>query len=132
EMFKADAGLDITHVPYRGGTLLVTSVLAGEVQVFLDNLISMLPHIQAGKVRALAVASEQRVAQLPDVPTLAESGYAGFDVQSWFGLAAPAGTPPAVIERLNHALNTALAAPELRQRLGEMAATPEPGTPAQM
>jgi tripartite-type tricarboxylate transporter receptor subunit TctC len=88
--------------------------------------------VQAGKLRAIAITSARRSALLPDVPTLAESGYAGFDVQSWFGLAAPAGTPPAVIERLNHALNTALAAPELRQRLGEMAATPEPGTPAQM
>src|SRR5256885_5504651 len=96
-MFKADAGLDITHVPYRGGTLLVTSVLAGEVQVFFDNLISMLPHIQAGKGRALAVASEQRVAQIPDVPTLAEVGYPQLNMSSWTRLAAPAGTPaPAV------------------------------------
>lgn len=132
EMFRQLSGLRMLHVPYRGSAPAITDLLGGQVDSMFDNAPSALPHVQAGKLRAIAITSARRSALLPDVPTLAESGYAGFDVQSWFGLAAPAGTPPAVIERLNHALNTALAAPELRQRLGEMAATPEPGTPAQM
>ncbi|MFG0676671.1 MAG: Bug family tripartite tricarboxylate transporter substrate binding protein [Delftia tsuruhatensis] len=124
EMFKADAGLDITHVPYRGGTLLVTSVLAGEVQVFFDNLISMLPHIQAGKVRALAVASEQRVAQIPDVPTLAEVGYPQLNMSSWTGLAAPAGTPAPVVQALFKAVRQAATAPAMVASLQDRGVTP--------
>jgi tripartite-type tricarboxylate transporter receptor subunit TctC len=124
EMFKADAGLDITHVPYRGGTLLVTAVLAGEVQVFFDNLISMLPHIQAGKVRALAVASEQRVAQIPDVPTLAEVGYPQLNMSSWTGLAAPAGTPAPVVQALFKAVRQAATAPAMVASLRDRGVMP--------
>ena len=97
-----------------------------------DNTPSALPHVQGGRLRAIAITSARRSPLLPDVPTLAESGYPGFDVQSWFGLAAPAGTPRPVIDRLNAALGKVLAAPEVRQRLQDLAASPEPGTPEQM
>ena len=132
EMFKRLAGIRMLHVPYRGSAPAITDLLGGQVDSMFDNAPSALPHVQSGKLRAIAVTSARRLALLPDVPTLAESGFEGFDVQSWFGLAAPAGTPPAVVERLNQALNTALAEPALRQRLRDMAATPEPGTPQQM
>ena len=91
EMLKASTGAFTTHIPYRGGTPLITAVLGNEVQFILDNLVIMLPHAQAGKVRALAVAADQRLPQLPDVPTLAEVGYPELNLTSWTGLAAPAG-----------------------------------------
>ena len=94
------------------------------MQVFLDNLISMLPHIQAGKVRALAVASEQRVAQLPDVPTLAEVGYPQLNMSSWTGLAAPAGTPAPVVQALFKAVRQAATAPAMVSSLQDRGVTP--------
>jgi tripartite-type tricarboxylate transporter receptor subunit TctC len=132
ELFKMEARLPMLHVPYRGSAPAITDLVGGQVQSMFDNAPSALPHVKAGKLRALAVTSPQRLPQLPDVPTLAESGFPGFDVHSWFGLAAPAGTPRAVVERLNAELAKALAQPELRQRLLDMAATPEPLTPDQM
>lgn len=132
EMFKMQTGLNMLHVPYRGSAPAVADLIGGQVQSMFDNAPSALPQVQAGKLRAVAVTSAQRLPMLPDVPTLAESGFAGFDVQSWFGLAAPAGTPQAVVERLNTALNQALDAPEVTKRLLDLAATPAPGTPAQM
>lgn len=132
EMFKMQTGLNMLHVPYRGSAPAVTDLLGGQVQSMFDNAPSALPHVQAGKLRAVAVTSAQRLPMLPDVPTLAESGFPGLDVQSWFGLAAPAGTPAPVIARLNTALNQALEAPEVKKRLQDLAATPAPGTPAQM
>lgn len=132
EMFKMQSKLKMLHVPYRGSAPAVTDLLGGQVDSMFDNTPSALPHVQAGKLRAIAITSAQRSPLLPDVPTLAESGYAGFDVQSWFGLAAPAGTPRAVIEQVNAALNKVLAQPEVRTRLQELAATPDGGTPDKM
>ena len=132
ELFKMEARLPMLHVPYRGSAPAITDLVGGQVQSMFDNAPSALPHVKAGKLRALAVTSPQRLPQLPDVPTLAESGFPGFDVHSWFGLAAPAGTPRAVLERLSAELAKALAQPELRQRLTDMAATPAPSTPEQM
>ncbi|MDF3833134.1 tripartite tricarboxylate transporter substrate binding protein [Cupriavidus basilensis] len=132
EMFKMQAGLNMLHVPYRGSAPAITDLLGGQVQSMFDNTPSALPHVQAGRLRAIAITSAQRSPLLPDVPTVAESGFPGFDVQSWFSLAAPAGTPRPVIERVNAALNKALAAPDVRQRLHDLAATPEPGTPGQL
>ena len=132
EMFKMQAGLNMLHVPYRGSAPAVTDLLGGQVQSMFDNTPSALPHVQGGRLRALAITSARRSPLLPDVPTLAESGYPGFDVQSWFGLAAPTGTPRAVIDRLNAALGKVLATPEVRQRLQDLAASPEAGTPGQM
>lgn len=132
EIFKMQSRLNLLHVPYRGSAPAISDLIGGQVQSMFDNMPSALPHIKAGRLRAIAVTSAQRSPLLPDVPTLAESGYPGLEVQSWFGLAAPTGTPAAVLERLNQALNKSLAQPELRQRLQEMAATPLPGTPEQM
>jgi tripartite-type tricarboxylate transporter receptor subunit TctC len=132
ELFKMESKLPMLHVPYRGSAPAITDLVGGQVQSMFDNAPSALPHVKAGKLRALAVTSPQRLPQLPDVPTLAESGFPGFDVHSWFGLAAPAGTPRAVVDRLNAELAKALAQPELRQRLLDMAASPEPSTPEQM
>lgn len=132
EMFKAQAKAKMLHVPYRGSSPAVTDLLGGQVQSMFDNAPSALPHVQAGRLRAIAVTSAERSPLLPDVPTLAESGFPGLEVQSWFALAAPAGTPRAVVEKLNSALNKLLAAPDVRQRLRELAATPGERTPEQM
>lgn len=113
EMFKAATGAFTTHIPYRGGTPLITAVLGNEVQFILDNLVIMLPHIQAGKVRALAVAADQRLPQLPDVPTLAEVGYPQLNLTSWTGLAAPAGTPEAVVQTLYKAVRQVATSPAM-------------------
>ncbi|WP_416048347.1 tripartite tricarboxylate transporter substrate binding protein [Cupriavidus basilensis] len=129
EMFKMQARLNMLHIPYRGSAPAVTDLLGGQVQSMFDNTPSALPHVKAGRLRAIAITSAQRSPLLPEVPTVAESGFPGFDVQSWFSLAAPAGTPRPVIERLNSALNKVLAAPDVRQRLQDLAATPEPGSP---
>ena len=113
ELFKMQTGTDILHVPYRGSGPAVADLLGGQVDSMFDNLPSSLPHVQAGKLRAIGVTSPQRLPAVPDVPTLAESGLPGFDVESWFGLMAPAGTPQPVIDRLNQAMNKALANPAL-------------------
>jgi tripartite-type tricarboxylate transporter receptor subunit TctC len=93
EMFKMTARLNMLHVPYRGSAPAINDLLGGQVQSMFDNTPSALPHVRGGKLRAIAITSAQRSPLLPDVPTLAESGFPGFDVQSWFGLAAPASTP---------------------------------------
>jgi len=131
EMFKMQAHLNMLHVPYRGSAPAVSDLLGGQVQSMFDNTPSSLPHVKAGRLRAIAITSAQRSPLLPEVPTVAELGYPGFDVQSWFSLAAPAGTPRPVIDKLNAALNKSLSAPDVRQRLLDLAATPEPGTPEQ-
>jgi tripartite-type tricarboxylate transporter receptor subunit TctC len=132
EMFKMQAKIQMLHIPYKGSAPAVTDLLGGQVESMFDNAPSALPHIKAGKLRAIAVTSAQRSPFLPDVPTIAESGYPGFDVQSWFALVAPAGTPKPIIMQLNAALNKALNSPEVKQRLQELAATPEPGSPEKM
>ena len=132
EMFKMKTGLNMLHVPYRGSAPAVSDLLGGQVQSMFDNSPSSMPHVKAGKLRALAITSKERSPLPPDVPTIAESGFPGFEVQSWFGLSAPAGTPDAVIKRLNTALNTALKDPTIKQRLADLVATTAPGTPDDM
>lgn len=113
ELFKLQTGTDILHVPYRGSGPAVADLLGGQVDSMFDNLPSSLPHVQAGKLRALATTMDQRVDSLPDVPTFTENKLKDFVVQSWFGLSAPKGTPQAVIARLNEALNKSLQSPEV-------------------
>lgn len=113
ELFKIQTGTDILHVPYRGSGPAVTDLLGGQVDSMFDNLPSSLPHIQAGTLRPIATTTSQRVKALPDTPTFTEEGVKDFVVQSWFGLNAPAGTPEPIIQRLNQALNKALANPEV-------------------
>lgn len=132
EIFKMNAGVNLLHVPYRGSSPAITDLIGGQVQSMFDNAPSALPHIKSGRLRAVAITSTRRSTLLPDLPTVAESGFPGFEVHSWFGLAAPAGTPQATVERLNAELGKVLASAEVLQRLQDLAATPEPGTPEQM
>jgi tripartite-type tricarboxylate transporter receptor subunit TctC len=124
ETFKYAAKVDMTHVPYRGAGPALNDTLAGQVQVLFDNLPSSLPHIQAGKLRALAVASDERVASLPDIPTFAEVGLPLVNDPSWFGLVGPARLPAEIAKRLHGALVQALQQPETVKRLEAVAATP--------
>ena len=131
EILKVSTGVFTTHIPYRGGTPLITGVLGNEVQFILDNLVIMLPHIQAGKVRALAVANDQRLPQLPDVPTLAEVGYPQLNLTSWIGIAAPAGTPDAAVQTLHKAVRQVAASPAMIANLKDRGVIPpEEMTPA--
>jgi tripartite-type tricarboxylate transporter receptor subunit TctC len=117
EMLKKAARIDLIHVPYRGTAPSLNGLLAHQVPAILATTIAVMPFIESGKVRALATAGQQRSSILPDLPTLAESGFPQIDVTSWFGLAAPMGTPPAIIERLNRELRAVAEMADLRQRL---------------
>jgi len=131
EMLKAATGIYTNHIPYRGGTQLITAVLSNEVQFNLDNLVVMLPHIESGKVRALAVASEQRMPQMPNVPTFTELGYPQLNLSSWTGIAAPAGTPEPVVQKLHKAIRQAAGDPAMQVALRARGVIPpEEMTPA--
>ncbi|MDR3382699.1 Bug family tripartite tricarboxylate transporter substrate binding protein [Cupriavidus basilensis] len=129
ELFKKRTGIDIIHVPYKGAAPAVADLVAGQVTMMVDNLPSSLPHIQAGKLRALAVTSATRVAELPDVPTMKEAGLDDFQVTAWFGLVAPAGTPAAVVSRLQKTVAGILAEPEVKTRLADLGGVPGGDTP---
>jgi len=131
EMFKSVAGIDITHIPYKGSAPAVADLLAGQVQVMIDGLPSALPHVQAGKLRALAVTSAKRSRAAPELPTIAESGYPGFSADAWSGLFAPKGTPKAVVDKLALETQHILTLPEVQKRLGELGAEPVGSTPAE-
>ncbi|HUI97961.1 MAG TPA: tripartite tricarboxylate transporter substrate binding protein [Xanthobacteraceae bacterium] len=128
ELFKQLAGIDMVHVPYRGGAALATDLMAGRVQAGFDVLTGELPHIQAGAIRALAMAGRTRYPALPDVPTIAET-MPLYVANSWCGVGVPRGTPPAVVARLNYEINAGLGNPAVRGRLDEVAATPMPLAP---
>jgi tripartite-type tricarboxylate transporter receptor subunit TctC len=132
EMFKHMARVDILHVPYKGSAPAITDLLGGQVMIMFDNLPSALPHIKAGKLRALAVTGAQRDPLLPDVPTVAEAGVPGYESGVWFGLAVPAGTPKEEIARLNEAAVKGAKSPEFVKRMTEMGYTIVGGTPEQM
>jgi len=117
ELFKSMAGVDMLHIPYKGSAPAVTDLLAGQVNMMFDNIPSSLPHIKAGKLRALAVTGSKRASSLPDLPTIAEAAIPGYESYVWFGVVAPAGTPPEVIKRLNAELAKAAVTPEFRDRL---------------
>jgi len=119
ELFQVLTGTQLTHVPYRGGGPAMNDLLAGHIQLMFDNLNVSLPHIQAGRLRALGVTSRARAAVLPDVPTLMEAGVPGYEVTSWSGVFAPAGTPPDVVEKLNATINKALGSDTVRARFDE-------------
>lgn len=131
ELFKTMTGVDIVHVPYKGSSPAVTDLMGGQVQLMFDNLPSSLAQIKAGKLRAIAVTSAQRAPALPNVPTIAESGLPGFEASSWFGLLAPAGTPPAVVARINADVNQWLQTAEAKEKLLAQGAVPAGGTPEQ-
>ena len=129
EHFMHLANIDLLHVPYKGAGQAMNDALAGQVDAITDNLPSALPHIKAGKLRALAVLAEKRSPALPDVPTYAELGFPQMGGGGWFGVVAPAGTPAPVVARLNAAIHKAMANPEFVRRMQESGATLIPGTP---
>ena len=131
ELFKTMAGVDMTHVPYKGSAPALIDLMAGQVQLMFDNLPSSLPHIKAGKLRAIAVTSLQRAPALPDVPTIAESGLPGFEATAWFGIVAPAGTPPAIVNRISADVNQWLRTPEAKDKLLAQGAIANGGSPEQ-
>lgn len=120
EMLKMLTKVDITHVPYKGAAPALSDLLAGHVQMMCDNLTNAMPHIKAGKLRALAVTSLKRAPMLPDTPTLSEAGVEGFEATAWFGFVAPAATPRPIIDKLNAELVKALRDPEVGQRLANL------------
>lgn len=129
EFLKLRARLFMLHIPYRGTAPSVTDLIAGQVDATFTGAPAVLPHVKSGRLRALAVSSPSRLPQLPEVPTVAESGIAGFEADQWYGVVAPAGTPAAVVARLNTEINKALLLPEVAQQLAVEGATPMPGTP---
>jgi tripartite-type tricarboxylate transporter receptor subunit TctC len=132
EQFKLEANLpDITHVPYRGIGPAFVDLLGGQTQAMFPGLAAALPHIKAGKIKALAVTGVKRHPLLPDVPTFDESGYAGFDGVQWYGIVGPANIPASIVARLNAEINKGLETPQLRKRLSGEALEPMPMTPAQ-
>ena len=129
EMFQKAAGIKTQHVPYKGANQALTDVISGNVELYMSSVPTLLGHIKQGKLRALAVTSAKRVDDLPNVPTINESGYKGFDAVTWFGLRAPAATPKDVIAKLNAEFNKALKLPDLGKRLGDEGADVAGGTP---
>lgn len=128
ELFKAMTGIDMVHVPFRGAGPALTDLIAGRVHVLFDNLPSSVEHIRAGKLRALAVTTDQPSPALPGVPTVAET-VRGYEASAWFGMGAPKDTPRPIIERLNREINAALQDPEMVKKLADLGGTPIPGTP---
>ena len=129
ELFKKMAGIDMVHIPYKGAAPAVTDLLAGHVSLMFDNMASALPNVKAARVRALAVTTLRRSPFLPDVLTISEAGLRGFDIGTWFGIFAPAGTPRDTVSRLNGELARILKTPATKDRLATMGAEPMPDTP---
>jgi tripartite-type tricarboxylate transporter receptor subunit TctC len=129
ELFQKAAGIKTQHVPYKGANQALTDVISGNVELYMSSVPTLLGHIKQGKLRALAVTSAKRVDDLPNVPTINESGYKGFDAVTWFGLLAPANTPKDVIAKVNAEFNKALKLPDLAKRLGDEGADIAGGTP---
>lgn len=131
ELFNTMAGMKITHVPYQGSGPAMIDLLAGRVHVMFDNLPSALPHVHSGKLKALGVTGADRSGELPDVPTIAETGLEGFEATTWFGIFAPAGTPDEIQERLNNLVNTIMQQPANQEKLKSMAAYVQPTSRAE-
>ena len=131
ELFKSSAGIDIVHVPFKTGSLAVTAQIGNELQLNVVNLLTSMPHVQAGRLRALGVTGLKRSPYLPAIPTLDEQGVKGYDIQEFHTLAAPGGTPPAIVARLNDEINKALAAPQVKERMSQQTAESLTMTPEQ-
>ena len=130
EMFKFQAGIDITHVPYKGAGPALVDLLGGQVSMMVDNLPSSMPYIKSGKLKALAVTGKTRSPELPEVPTMIESGFKDFEVTAWFGIFVPVKTPPEVINKLYAALKKVLSSPEVKARMTELGGYAPAETPA--
>ena len=124
ELFRATAGIQLTHVPYKGSPPAYTDLFSGNLQLMFDAIPAVLPHAKSGKLRALAVGSSTRSSFLPDVPTVAESGYPGFEAVGWIGIAAPAKTPEAILDKINAEIARMLATTDAKERLASLGVTP--------
>jgi tripartite-type tricarboxylate transporter receptor subunit TctC len=125
------AGVDLVHVPYKGTPPMITDLLAGQIQLSFTSILSALPHIQQGRLRALGVTSSKRAVALPDVPTISEAGLKGYEMVVWQGLLAPANTPGAIVARINREVVKILDMPDTRARLAAQGLEPVGGTPEQ-
>ena len=130
ELFKVMTGVELTHVPYRGSAPALTDMISGTVQVMFDNMPSSLPHIQAGKLRALAVTTAQRSDALPDVPTVGET-VPGYEASAFFGMSAPKGTSEEIVAKLNKEINAALVDAAMKAKLAELGGMMIPGSPTE-
>ncbi len=128
ELFARAAGIDLQHIPYRGGSPAITDTIGGQVPLVAVNALEVLPHARSGKLKVLAVLSPNRSANFPEVPTIAESGYPGFEASVWYGLVAPAATPKAVVSKLHAEVQKALQSPEVRQRMNAVGGEVVPGS----
>jgi len=132
EIYKSRAGLAVVHIPYRGGAQAMTDLIGGQVDMMIEVMPNAAPQAKGGRVKPLAVSTARRVTGWTDLPTIAESGLAGFDVSAWDAIFVPAGTPRPVVNRLNEAISKALADPELRSQLQTRGAEASPGTPEEL
>ena len=131
ELFKVETGTDAVHVPFKGGAPATQALLAGDTQFMFDNLATAMAQVKAGKLKALAVTTAQRSPLVPELPTMAEAGLPGFDISTWYGLFAPAGTPPAIVAKWNADVTKILNTPDVRAKLMADGAEPAPNTPEQ-
>jgi tripartite-type tricarboxylate transporter receptor subunit TctC len=132
ETFARAAGISLTHVPYKGGAPAITDVLGGQLPMVAVNAVEVLPHVKAGKLRVVAALSAERVSTLPDAPTIAESGFPGFEASVWHAFIAPKGTPGTVVEKLKAEIHKALADPEVKARLADLGAVVSPTSPQEL
>jgi len=131
ELFKTEAGVDMVHVPYKGGAPALQALLAGDTQLMFDNLANSTPQLKAGKLKALAVTTAKRSALAPELPTLAETGLPGFDIYTWWGFMAPAGTPKEIVAKWNAEVTRILGTPEMKAFFAQQGAEPAPTSPEQ-
>jgi len=129
EMFKRLAGVDLLHVPYKGTAPAVLDLLSGRIHIMSAEVLALLPHVRAGKLRALGMATSTRNQIAPDIPTVSEAGVPGFEVTSWYGVVAPAGTPREIVSLLSRGIAKSLSAPDMQQRFSDLGATPVGNTP---
>jgi tripartite-type tricarboxylate transporter receptor subunit TctC len=131
EMLKAMAGIDLVHVPFKGAVAALTDVMSGRQQVYIGALATTVPQIKAGRVRAIAITGKKRSSLLPDLPTVAESGFPDYDVNAWYGMLAPAGTPRAIVQAVQQQVAKALQSPAVQQQIAEQGCEAVGGTPEQ-
>src|SRR5262249_17856496 len=129
ELFKYMTGIEIVHVPYKGGAPAIADLIAGQVELMFESTNSIAPHVKAGRVRALAVTGTRRALALPEVPTMIESGVAGYEVNAWSGIITTAGVPRPVLDKLNAAVNRAIQAPGTKEKLEQLGSEGGGGTP---
>ena len=129
ELFQTAAGIKFQHIPYKGSAQALTDLMGGQVQVYMSSIPTALSHIKGGKLRAIAVTSPKRAPSLPDVPTISEAGYKGFDANTWFGLVAPAGTPAPIVSKINAEVNRILKMPDVKEKFAAEGGGPLGGTP---